>query len=232
MIRGRSASMTVIVSWPLLATKTRRPSGDTTTFHGSAPVVKRRVEPVWKALVGEGFVMRMTLTELPAALATNAKRLDGSSAMLCGSSPTRIVRSGVFVEVRMTVTVSAPGLTTQTRRPSRDMAIGLEVVGVENVRRAWAARNAGAAVVSSLRAGAAAALAVLAGRGLPRGVGEGRDGEPGEDHGHGCGETSGAPLVRAHARPFDTRRRPEPHPRRRPCQTACGEVKARPCAVR
>src|SRR5690349_16177757 len=30
---------TVIVSWPLLATKTRWPSGEATTFHGSAPVI-------------------------------------------------------------------------------------------------------------------------------------------------------------------------------------------------
>ena len=32
---------TVTVSWPALATKTRLPSGDTTTFHGSEPVVTR-----------------------------------------------------------------------------------------------------------------------------------------------------------------------------------------------
>ena len=221
--------MTVIVSWPLLATKTRRPSGDTTTFHGSAPVVKRRVEPVWKALVGEGFVMRMTLTELPAALATNAKRLDGSSAMLCGSSPTRIVRSGVFVEVRITVTVSAPGLTTQTRRPSRDMAIGLEVVGVENVRRAWAARNAGAPVASAPRAGAgAAALAVWPGAGCRAGSARAETANPARITATAAARRRALRWCARMRDPFDTRRRPEPHPRERPCQTACGEVKARP----
>ena len=46
MMRGRSASITVIVSWPLLATKTRRPSGEATTFHGSAPVVSVRARCV------------------------------------------------------------------------------------------------------------------------------------------------------------------------------------------
>src|SRR3954447_17943378 len=54
-----------------------------------------------------------------------------------------MVRRTVLLEVPMTVTVSAPGLTTHTRRPSRDIVIGLEVVGVENVRRAWAARTVG-----------------------------------------------------------------------------------------
>src|SRR4051794_10659275 len=170
MIRGRSASITVIVSWPLLATKTRRPSGEATTFHGSAPVVRRRTTRARKALVGLGFTMRMTLTELPAAFATNAKRLDGSSATLCGSSPTPIVRTTVFVAVRMTVTLSAPGLTPQTRRPSRDIEMGLEVVGAEKVRRACAARATGPADPA---AGAAVGVAAAAGV-----AGGAEDGEP------------------------------------------------------
>ena len=35
-----SALITVIVSWPLLATNTRLPFGEITMFHGSAPVVR------------------------------------------------------------------------------------------------------------------------------------------------------------------------------------------------
>src|SRR5437879_8819959 len=34
------ASITVILSWPLLATNTRSPSGEHTIFQGSAPVVR------------------------------------------------------------------------------------------------------------------------------------------------------------------------------------------------
>src|SRR4051794_32776157 len=154
-IRGRSASITVIVSWPLLATKTRRPSGEATMFQGSAPVVRRRTTCARKALVAVGLTSRMTLTELPAAFATNANRLDGSSATLCGSSPTRIVRRTVFDDVRTTVTLSAPGLTTHTNRPSRDIEIGLEVVAPENVRRACAALATGPAA-AGVAAGRAA----------------------------------------------------------------------------
>src|SRR3954468_19431900 len=124
-------------------------------FQGSAPVVRRRTTCARKALVGVGLAIRMTLTEFPAAFATNANRLDGSSATLCGSSPTRIVRRTVFDEVRMTVTVSAPGLTTHTNRPSRDIEIGLEVVAPENVRRACAALATGPAA-AGVAAGRAA----------------------------------------------------------------------------
>ncbi len=71
MIRGLCASMTVIVSCALLATKARRPSGETTTFHGSAPVVRLRTR--WARSVPlEALRIRMTVTLLPAALATKA----------------------------------------------------------------------------------------------------------------------------------------------------------------
>ena len=64
-----SALMTVIVSWPLLATKTRLPSGEITTFQGSAPV--RMVRTTLASKPGNlSSRMRMTLTLLPAALAT------------------------------------------------------------------------------------------------------------------------------------------------------------------
>ena len=70
----------------------------------------------------------MTVTVPLAAFAVNAKRLDGSTATLCGSSPTRTVAMTSFVSVRITETVSAPGLTTQTTFPSRDGVMGLDVV--------------------------------------------------------------------------------------------------------
>ena len=72
-----AALMTVIVSCELLATKMRLPSGEQTTFHGSAPVV---MWPLMPALVSTtalnvphiGSLMRITVTEFPAALATYA----------------------------------------------------------------------------------------------------------------------------------------------------------------
>ena len=56
----RAASITVIVSWLELATKTRRPSGLATTFHGSAPVASVRARRARKGL-GRGAVMRMAV---------------------------------------------------------------------------------------------------------------------------------------------------------------------------
>jgi hypothetical protein len=50
----------------------------------------------------------------------------GSTATPWGSSPTAIVLITALVLVRITDTVSAPGLTTQTKRPSAERAIGLE----------------------------------------------------------------------------------------------------------
>ena len=45
MIVRVGALITVIVSWPLLATKTRLPSGEITMFQGSAPVLQRSSRP-------------------------------------------------------------------------------------------------------------------------------------------------------------------------------------------
>ena len=125
MIRSRATSSTVIVSCEELATKARLLSGETTTFHGSAPVVRRRTTPARKR-AGRRSKMRMTATVPAAALVTNARRLSLLSATLCGSSPVRMRRISVFVSVRMTDTVSASGFTDQTKRPSSETAIGLE----------------------------------------------------------------------------------------------------------
>jgi len=70
--------------------------------------------------------MRTTETLPAAVLATKASLLSGVSAMLCGSSPTEILAMTTFLSVRITDTLSSAGLTTHTRRPSRDKAIGLE----------------------------------------------------------------------------------------------------------
>ena len=71
MMRGERASMMLIVSWPLLATKTRRPSGDGTMFQGSAPV-RKVLDTAARKLSGFALRMRMTDTVPAAALATNA----------------------------------------------------------------------------------------------------------------------------------------------------------------
>src|SRR4051794_33755697 len=92
MIVRDTALITVMVSWPLLATKTRLPSGEITMFHGSAPVLKLFSTTAAKFAKLE-LVILITDTELPAAFDTKAKVLFGSSAMLRGSSPTGIVFS-------------------------------------------------------------------------------------------------------------------------------------------
>ena len=66
MICAVATLITVIVSWPLLATNTRLPSGEATTFHGSAPVTSSFSN------VAENVPLVLTLitvTLLPAALA-------------------------------------------------------------------------------------------------------------------------------------------------------------------
>ena len=70
-----SALITVSVSWPLLATKMRRPSGELTMFHGSAPVVMVPPTPTVRSgaatkLAGLALVILITVTLLLAALAT------------------------------------------------------------------------------------------------------------------------------------------------------------------
>ena len=57
--RGFVPSITVIVSWPLLATYTRRPLGDTTTFHGSAPVT------IWPFLPARRSALAFSFAPLP-----------------------------------------------------------------------------------------------------------------------------------------------------------------------
>src|SRR5678816_3338160 len=119
------ALMTVMVSWALLATKTRRPSGEVTTFHGSAPVVR---VPMTEALnvPQAGSLIWMIVTVPAAALATYAYWLSGVRATLWGSSPTAILARRVFVSGRMTLTESSLGFTTQMRRSLIETAIGLE----------------------------------------------------------------------------------------------------------
>ena len=121
-------------------------------FHGSAPVVKRAGRAgAGSALVGDAFVIWMTRDRAAGGVGDEREvvgRVERDALRLVADADRRA--AGV-VDVRITETVSSPGLTTQTRRPSREMAIGLEVVGVENVRRAWAARNAGAGLVPSAR---------------------------------------------------------------------------------
>src|SRR5436309_8961757 len=121
------ASITVMVSWALLATKTRKPSGEHTTFQGSAPV-GMVVTTLALKVPQAGSLMWMTVTELPAALATYAYWPSGVRARLWGSSPTEIFARRVFVSGRMTLTLSSLGLTTQMRRSLREMAMGLEDV--------------------------------------------------------------------------------------------------------
>ena len=70
-------SITVIVSWPALATNARRPSGEMTTLAASAPVISSPLSPTrssgstWRSS-GVSSRIRSTVTELPAALATKA----------------------------------------------------------------------------------------------------------------------------------------------------------------
>src|SRR5687767_11355505 len=93
--------MTVTVSWPLFATKTRRPFGEMTMFHGSAPVLmvpRRRSTPARNRLALARLI-RITETVPDAALATYAYLLFGSSATLWGSSPTLIVATTLLVFV-------------------------------------------------------------------------------------------------------------------------------------
>jgi hypothetical protein len=68
MIRGRIASSTVTVSWELLDTKTRRPSGEATTFHGSEPV-RRPPSDLPLNLLRSALEIAMTLTVPAAAFA-------------------------------------------------------------------------------------------------------------------------------------------------------------------
>src|SRR5688572_5819392 len=117
--------MTVIVSWSLLATKMRLPSGEQTMFHGSAPVV-RLVTTLALNVPQAGSLIRMAVTLPAAALATQAYWPSGVSAMLSGSSPTAILVIRVLLSGRMTLTESSLGLTTQMRRSLREMAMGLE----------------------------------------------------------------------------------------------------------
>ncbi len=75
--RGLVPSITVIVSWPLFATYTRRPSGETTTFHGSAPVTIWPFLPARRSALARNLrvlarVIRITVTEPDAAFATYA----------------------------------------------------------------------------------------------------------------------------------------------------------------
>src|SRR5258705_4894000 len=98
MIARLAVLITVMVSWMLLATKTRLPSGEQTMFQGSAPVTMLEMTLALN-VPQAGSLICITVTELPAALATYAYWLSAVSARLCGSSPTvifarRVIMSG------------------------------------------------------------------------------------------------------------------------------------------
>jgi hypothetical protein len=100
-LRRLFESITVIVSWPLLATNTRRPFGEMTMFHGSAPVriePRRRSGPALNRLALARAIL-ITDTVPDAAFATYAYLLFGSSATLWGSSPVLIVATTRLVFV-------------------------------------------------------------------------------------------------------------------------------------
>src|SRR5439155_24104981 len=116
---------------PLLATKIRLPSGEQTTFHGSAPVVISPLGPTLVSTAAEnvpqaGSLTLMRVTELPEALATYTYWLSGVSARLCGSVPTAIFASRTLVSGRITLTELSAGFTTQIRWSLKLIAIGLE----------------------------------------------------------------------------------------------------------
>ena len=74
---ARVASMTVIVSWLEFATKMRRPSGEETMFHGSAPVRNLPLSPTFLASPARNrralsLAILITETVPSAALATYA----------------------------------------------------------------------------------------------------------------------------------------------------------------
>src|SRR5580765_1222113 len=119
------ASITVMVSCALLATNTRRPSGEVTMFHGSAPVV-RLVTTLALNVPQAGSLIRIAVTVPAAALATQAYWPSGVSAMLCGSVPTGILVMRVLLSGRMTLTELSLGFTTQMSLSLREMAMGLE----------------------------------------------------------------------------------------------------------
>src|SRR5919108_4805005 len=109
----------------------RLPSVEGTMFHGSAPLRNLPFRPRSLAtlalnLPGFAFLIRMTLTVPSAALATYAYLLFGSTATPWGSSPTLIRLITLFELALITTTWSPPGFTTQIRRPSADIVIGLE----------------------------------------------------------------------------------------------------------
>jgi hypothetical protein len=130
MIRPFQGSTTVMVSSALLATKTRRPSGDSTMFHGSAPVASSLRPPTFRTLAlkwsGSGLSTQIVEIVPAAVFATTANRSKASTATPWGSSPTAILATTCLVSVRMTDTVSSAGFTDQTSRPLLDMAMGLE----------------------------------------------------------------------------------------------------------
>src|SRR6266446_9284915 len=118
MMLLKAVEMTVMVTCPLLATKIRLPSGEQTTFHGSAPVIISPLNPTLVSTAAEnvpqaGSLTLMTVTELPAALATYTDWLSGVRARLWGSAPTVILASRVLLSGRKTLTELSPGLTVQ-----------------------------------------------------------------------------------------------------------------------
>src|ERR1017187_1931747 len=119
------ASITVMVSCALLATNTRKPSGEVTMFHGSAPGA-RLVTTLALTVPQAGSLIRIALNVPAAALATQAYWPSGVSEMLCGSAPTAILVMRVLLSGRMTLTELSPGFTTQMRLSLSEMAMGLE----------------------------------------------------------------------------------------------------------
>src|SRR3954468_15962089 len=87
----------------------------------------------------------------------------GSRATACGSSGTGTVLSTRLSAVRIAATVSAPGFTDQTKRPSSETAIGLEVVPRLNTvgLRFFALRRAAAEATAGGRSARRATIGCL-----------------------------------------------------------------------
>ena len=207
---GAAASMTVIVSWPLLATKTRRPSGETTTFHGSAPVVsapaRAGAERARRARVRDpDDADRAARGVGDERVAVGRVERDALRLVADADRPQDRVVRGADDRDRVGARVDDPDEAAVARhrdraRVGRGRERAARLGGAD--RRVGGRREGGrhGRGGDAERGGGRSAFAGAASSG--RRVGEGRDGEPAEDHGDGSDETAGAPLVRAHARPF------------------------------
>ena len=131
-LRRPFVSITVIVSWPLFATNTRRPFGEMTMFHGSAPVVI--VPPAaWSTPALNRFALALVIL-ITETVPDGGVGHVGVLVVRVERDALRLVadldrREHLLVFVWITETLSAPGLTLHTNLPSADIGIGLELVG-------------------------------------------------------------------------------------------------------